>query len=208
MAYWSQSKTAIPVTDSAGADLSLATRSIDSMRVLLTEELRSGPAQEYIHRYLDSVGDGSGTKNGGLDHSGAAEEYMLVPSGEIYRITKLRIFIEDTGGAFPYDGYGAIATGTVTNGVEVKVKDGSGDVLDLLHGIPATSNSTWLHHGQLETISPFSTGYLMVVTLDFAASGTVVRLDPTDNSQYLAVILEDNFSTIETHCFIAEGYVE
>ncbi|MCP4660978.1 MAG: hypothetical protein GY856_36720 [bacterium] len=207
MAYWSQSKTGVPVKDSEGGDLSLATRSVDSQNVLMTEELASGTVQELLHRYLDTVGDGSGTKNAAVDHSGAAEEYMLEPPDDIFRVTKLWVFIRD-GAAFNANGYGGISASPLTNGINVKVKDSSGDVLDLLHAVPVKCNAHWLHHGTMETLSPFGTGDdLMVVTLDFAATGTVVRLNSALD-EYLAVILEDDFSALVEHYFVAEGFVE
>ena len=205
--YWSQSKTGVQLYDANGATYSLSMRSIDSKNVLMTEELASGPVQGPVVRYLDTTGDGTGTKNAAVDHSAAAEEYMLVPSSEIYRIRKLRIFIRD-GAAFAANGYGAISSSPLTNGVNVKVKDSGGDVLDLLHGVPVKSNAHWLHHGSLDTLSPFGAGdKLMAVTLDFAATGTVVRLN-THNSEYQAEGLNDDVSGLVGHYFLAEGFVE
>jgi hypothetical protein len=206
--YWSQSKTGVAVKDSAGGDLDLATRYLDSKNVLMYEELKSGIIQAPVLRFLDTVGDGSGTKDAAVDHSGAAEEYMLVPEAdEAMRLYSLRVYIRDAT-TFNSNGYGAISSSPLTNGVQVLVKDGTGTLLDLLHEEPVKCNAHWLRVGDADPGEAFGAGStILTVTVPLARSGVPIRVNGFD-SEYLAVVLNDDFSALTEHYFWVEGFIE
>lgn len=91
-----------------------------------------------LDKYLTKDNDGSTINmnaNGGGD-------YIVVPaSGEIYSVRRMIVFIEDSGN-FTMSGYGAIGSGTITNGIRVAViKNGVKTYLD--GGVPIIANGHW-----------------------------------------------------------------
>ena len=60
-----------------------------------------------LFRYLDTDGDGTGTKDASVDYSGSPETELFIapPSGKIYTINQMLISIVDTG-AFDAGDYG------------------------------------------------------------------------------------------------------
>ena len=161
---------------------------------------------ELISRYLDTVGDGSGVKNGAVDHSGAAVEYKIAPpSGHVYQIARLIVSIEDNA-AFDSGGYGGITpTAALTNGISVLKKDDDETMVDLTDGIPVKTNAGWatLCHDFIE--HGFGSGNVIgTARWTFAQSGEPVTLDGRLH-EYLCVVLNDDLSDLVAHRFLVQG---
>lgn len=171
-----------------------------------------GDVKQPLRRFLDTVGDGTGTKSAAADHSSAAEEFKLEPgSNAIYRINSLDIIWEDAAlgdtGEF-VDGAGS----GITNGINIQTKDGGGEVDNLLDGVSAVTIKTLgdlFTSGAEITTSAFSAGNVIVrAHFDFVRlCGWPIRVKAT-SSEYLAVTVNDDLSGLVSLKFLASGYVE
>jgi len=152
---------------------------IYSLDTAYKQKLLGNPTNDLLGRFLDTVGDGSGTKNMNV----AADEYFIKPGADlIYVIDKVSILIEDDAVLDPA-GFGGRAT--LTTGCLLKVQEDNGgaphDIVDLTDGIAIKTN------GELALI-----GHLTVA--DGAAScfvqcdvslGAPIRLDGNRNERLL-----------------------
>lgn len=159
----------------------------------------------HIFRYLDTVGDGTGTKNAIGNHASAAEEYKIVPpSDETYILERVLISIRDTG-TFDAENYGN-GVG-LTNGIIVEKRNGSGQLLDLTDGLPIMHNAGW--GAQCFDISHLAMGTgdeIMNIRWTFSRSGQPIRLDGV-NGEYLSFTLNDDFSGLVQHYFQVQGWI-
>ena len=74
-----------------------------------------------ISRFLDTVGDGSGTKNANGDYSLIGDEFFIKPpADQVFRIARIIITVEDTAG-FTAAKYGALAA--LVSGITIKLMD-------------------------------------------------------------------------------------
>jgi hypothetical protein len=158
-----------------------------------------------ISRFLDTVGDGSGTKNAIGDYSGAVEEFKIVPGAdEIFVINRLIAQIRDNG-VFSASTYGAIAGG-LTNGVVIRLKDSGGTKLDLCDGLPIKTNAEWARVCYDTQLLTWGAGDSFIsVRWTFSRSGTQVWLD-NSRGDYLSVDLNDDLTTLESQYFLVQGF--
>jgi len=155
-------------------------------------------------RYLDTDGDGTGTKDSAVNHSGAKEEYKIVPpSGTRLAIARLIVSVAD--GANPSaDVYGNLA-GALTNGIDVKTKNASGDLVDLCDGVPVKANSDWSRMCYDMQVQNFGSGDDIVqVRWTFAKSGRSVIVDGTAG-EYFSVDINDNLAALSSQFFMVQG---
>lgn len=167
----------------------------------------SGGSQKLrLDRYLDTSGDGTGTKSAIGNYSGGQEIfYIQPPAGTIYRLARMLVFVEDSG-SFDSGSYG---NGIVlTNGIEVRVQDGSGTISDMTNGIPVKTNPHWKRLCYDAVRSNYGTGNESLgVRWTFTKAGQFIRLDG-DSNERLEVLLEDDFSGLVAHNFLVQGYIE
>lgn len=160
-----------------------------------------------VYRYLDTVGDGSGTKNANGNYAGGATIFRLAPAAStIYRVARMMISIGDTKGMVAEE-YGDLGS-ALGNGVIVRVHNGSSTVLDITDNLPVTTNGEW---GRVcfdvDIKSWGNTNELLVARWTFMRAGQYLRLDG-DASEELQVVLEDNLTGLLSHHFFAQGYEE
>jgi len=155
-----------------------------------------------LSRYLDTDGDGTGTKNAIGDYSGAAEEFFIeVPASKHYSIARLIVRIEDVGN-FDAGKYGNNIT--LTNGIEVEVRDNDDVVLiDLTDGVAIKTNAQWAGLCHDLTIHAFGTGNdTATIRWTFARSGDPIALEA---GHKLVVKLNDAFDNLVQHYFLLQG---
>lgn len=173
----------------------------------------AGKEPRKFFRLLDTVGDGSGTKNAAVDHSGAAVAYKIKPNtsadpkvaSEVFDIQKLNIVIEDDG--IKADLYGGLAA--LTNGIQVLILDANGTKIDLTNGVTIKKNYDYARLGKVQESSTGAATNFVTVTIDFAKLNQYncgVRLDGA-KSELLEVLLHDNFSGLTAHYFSAAGEI-
>ena len=167
----------------------------------------NAPVNTMLCRYLDTAGDGSGTKNANGNYSAAEEVfYIQPPASTIYRIARMIVSAEDasTMQAQEYGNLGA-ALGT---GIEVRVQNDSGTVIDLTDSATVQTNAHWGRLCYDADVKSWGAGNeLLVVRWTFAKSGVPLRLDG-DANERLEVVLNDDLRGLISHYFLVQGYTE
>ena len=175
-----------------------------------------GPVPTPIYRYLDTNGDGTGTKNAIGNYTGedgtleipaeGVTSFFIQPApGEIFRIQRMIVNVHDAQ-KFKPEEYGNLTA--LTNGIFVRVSN-NGTTLDLTDGVPVKTNGSWgalCFDAELYSAAAGNGDYLRV-RWTFAASGYPIRL-VGDNNDRLEVVLNDNFTGLLDHYFQVQGYIE
>lgn len=150
-------------------------------------------ARSHVFRYLDSDGDGGGTKNMSVNGSITPQEFKYIPVvGGHVEIHRMLVHVRDTG-AFTADGFGALSV--LSNGVTFCIKNSSDDsvAIDLLDGIPIKSNASWnrvCYDTRLDTHG--SGDNYLAICWTFANSGTPFRID--NGEEYISMTVNDDLS--------------
>jgi len=158
---------------------------------------------KHLSRYLDTAGNGTGTKNAIGNYAGAVEEFYIEPAaGEKYEIARLIVTIEDTGGGTAQE-YGNIGV-ALTNGIEVILENEYGTTMsDLTDGVPVKTNGDWSRLCyDVNWIDKGSGNDYITVRWTFAKSGDTISLEA---GQRLTVQLNDSFVGLITHYFLVQG---
>jgi len=166
----------------------------------------TGPVPLDFFRYLSTDGTTNGTKNAIGDYSGATEIfYIQPPDGVVYRVSRMIPFIEDAG-SFDSGKYGNSVV--LTNGIEVRVQDDSGTIIDMTDGVPIKTNPHWKRLCYDVDPSAYGSGNeALGVRWTFTKAGQYIRLDGSNNER-LEVLLHDAFDDLIGHYFQVQGYVE
>ena len=171
------------------------------------EDEINGQQQLLLSRYLDTDGDGTGTKNAIGDYSTPEDFFIQPPAGVYYRINRILISIED-GVSFKAGLYGGLAALSV--GITLKIKDASGTLVDFTDAVPVKTNGQWArlaYDVDLKSWSASPTEELLSVRLTFSKFGQAIRLDG-DKGEKLVMTLSDNMTGLISHYFKVQGYVE
>jgi hypothetical protein len=166
--------------------------------------VRRVKVDDNIFRYLDTNGDGTGTKNANGDYSSAAERFLITPPvGQTYFLNRMIIQVYDTTGMQAQE-YGSL-TSELSNGIYLRVRDPSDAVkLDLTDGIPIVKNSDWGGLCYDVDVKTWGSGNeALVVRWTFANAGNPLVL-PSGWS--LNVELNDNLDGLIEHLFIIQGW--
>lgn len=157
-------------------------------------------ATQPLLRFLDTNGDGTGTKEALGDYSSAAEEfYIECPAGETYEIARLIIYIED-GAGMDIGKYGNITA--LTNGIEFEANLG-GEALSLDDGIPVKTNGDYKSLCYDQQIDGTGSGNdVCAVRWTFTKKGIPITLAAGDK---LIVKLNDSFIGLVHHTFFTQG---
>ncbi len=170
-----------------------------------------------LSRMLDTVGDGSGTKIATANYASATEFKIAPPADKAYAITRLLVHVADTGNLDP-DAYGVGIT--LTNGIKVEVRDGSGLVYSLTDtDLPVKKNADWgsysfdtaaLNYGAAgPTIEHYHVRWSFFKSDEpnspFGETSNIILFGTDDT--YFAVTLEDNFTGLDYHTFCVQGEI-
>jgi len=159
---------------------------------------------DFLFRYLDTDGDGTGTKNAVGNYATATDFYIEAPTavGSTYVIARMLVHIEDCNGLDT----GAYGNGiTLTNGITVTVKGEDGNtVLDMTDGVPIITNADWGRQCYDTMLSNYGAGNDYIsVRWTFSKAGSPLVLN---HRHKLCVTLHDNFSGLVDHYFMVQGY--
>lgn len=155
----------------------------------------------HFFRYLDTVGDGTGTMN-------AIGDYSVTPTGFFFQpplavnVHKAVIMIESAAGMWA-ERYGNIMGG-LTNGYSFSRKDAA-DVmqLELNNGIAIKTNAEIGRTGFDVDVKTWGAGdEVLLATCDFKGAGGPIEINANDK---LGIILNDDFSTLNQHFFMLQG---
>jgi len=160
-------------------------------------------AKPIFSRYLDTNGDGTGTKTANGNYAAAAEEFYIQPAEwQTLSLARLIVYAEDTGGM----DNGSYGNGiTLTNGIRVILtKDGVDTDLD--GGLAIKSNGQWKRLCYDEHIDSAGSGNdSMAVRWTFTKAGQELKISGSDK---LRVILNDDFTGLIDHTFLVQGYID
>lgn len=155
----------------------------------------------HIYRYLDTAGNGTGTKNAIGDYSTPDEFYISGPSSGRMVLERMIIHVRD-GSGFSAEKYGGLTA--LTNGLSVAVVT-EGETVDLTDGVPVKTNAAW---GRLCYDLAFHiTGAgddFMSVRWTFSRSGKPIVLKSATDK--LGVTLNDDMTGLVEHYFMVQGY--
>lgn len=158
-----------------------------------------------LNRYLDTVGDGTGTKNA---RTNAATNFLIKPTTtQTFIIHRLIVVVEDTG-ALNAAGYGALAAMTTGLGLSL-IGTGPLGTIDLLDGIKIKRHYDWLRN-------PHKAPHVDTTALGGVSGNQfiaeVVFPEPLvlngKYAQYLQVsVPAEDLTGLDQHYFIARGTI-
>lgn len=167
----------------------------------------NGAQNHLVMRFLDTVGDGTGTTNANGDYSVTQGIFRIAPgAGEIFRISRMIIMVEDTSGMTPVE-YGNIGS-ALTNGIQLRCHDGTTTICDFTNGDPITRNGDWAgrcYDANLLTWG--ASNEILAIRWTFTESGQFIRLDGDANEE-LQIVLDDDMTDLINHTFYINGYKE
>ena len=161
----------------------------------------------HLFRFLDTVGNGSGTKDATGNYSDAGSgstDFLIAPTGtQVFVLERMIVHIKDTSG-IDADKYGNNIT--LTNGITVTYNDTSGEVVDLLDGVNIFSNGDWARQCYDANLITWGSGNDIVsIRWTFSRAGIPLVLKG-DEGDDLTVTLNDDFSGLLEHRFQVQGY--
>ncbi|MGI9489088.1 MAG: hypothetical protein ACR2RF_25025 [Geminicoccaceae bacterium] len=161
----------------------------------------------HLYRFLDTTGDGTGTKNANVDGSSTAVTFRYNPgSGDRTEIARMIVHIEDAA-PFSADEYGNLGA-ALTNGVLVQIRkyEDNATVIDLCDGLPVKSNSQWSRMCYDMDTDSFGAGNDHVkIRWTFAKSGSPLYIQ---DDEYFCIVVQDNLTGLVEHYFMIQGMVE
>jgi hypothetical protein len=169
---------------------------------LIIEDAQILPA-DMIFRFLDTTGDGSGTKNANVNGSVTPVIFRInAPTGYEYIIPRMLVKIEDASASFSAENYGAIST--LANGITLAIHDENGDsILDLLDGLTIKSNVNWARYAFDNEFSNFGNGNVFLrVRWSFFLSGSPLVIRPGHS---LRATIRDDLTGLVGHYFQVQG---
>ncbi len=164
--------------------------------------------QTVLSRYLDTSGDGSGTKNLRGNYATDTFAYVEPPANTVYVIKQLVVTIIDAG-AWTSITYGNLNL-LAGDGIQVVYTENSnGTILtDLTAGTNVLANTNWNRLTGQHLTGQFvgAANDFMTWTLSFDTAFEPGLILDGDNDETLAVILSDNLGALVGHYFLAKGY--
>jgi hypothetical protein len=176
------------------------------LALLLSSPANASPfaqltTQTPFWRYLDTAGNSTGSKMATGTYAAATSFYLQPPTGAVYDISRLIVSVEDSA-VITSNLYGAVAS--PTTGVVIRRVSGS-TIITLTDGISLTSNIAWRRFCEVTQTNNAGTTNQLQAICKF--DGALLRLSG-DQSEKLEVVLNGDFSGLEGHYFVAEGFKE
>lgn len=155
-----------------------------------------------IYRFLDTNGDGTGTKNANGNYSITAEEFYFQPDGYV-EIHRMIVHLADTSG-MQAEEYGNLGT-ALSNGYAPEIQDEDGaTLLDLCDGIAITANGDLGRYCYDVDVKSWGAGNeFLQARWTFTKSGAPLLIE--ENHRF-SITLNDDFSGLLEHYFMLQGY--
>ncbi len=169
----------------------------------LVNERANVLARDMLFRFLDTNGDGTGTKNAIGDLSSTPVFLITAPAGYEYILNRMIVKIEDAASGFNADTYGGLTA--LTNGILLGHYNSSGaQDLDLLDGEPIKQNLNWARNCFDATIESFGSGTdFFKVRWTFANAGNPLVLEPGES---LRLTIQDDLTGLIGQFFQVQGW--
>ena len=172
-----------------------------------TQSIRQiGEVQAFFGRYMDTVGDGTGSRNQAVNGATTPVSFYIKPgAGEIIRIARLITSLRDSG-SFDSGGWGNSGGLPLTNGIELFVKQGG--VENNLTEEPIRSHYDLASTSYDVSYNSWGSGdEFLTNRFTFTKSGQPIRLIG-DNGDWLRVQINDDLSYLVDQRVDAQGYYE
>lgn len=160
-------------------------------------------AKRIISRFLDTNGDGTGTKSAIGDYSLAADDFYIEAGDNPLVISRLLVSAEDTTGMTAQE-YGNLGA-ALTNGVSI-LAELDGTEYDLCDGVPIKTNAGWgttCYDTQITGAAWGSGNDVLLVRWTFSKSGTPILLESGDK---VIARVNDDLQGLLSHYFMIQGY--
>jgi len=159
-----------------------------------------------IFRYLDTNGDGTGTKQAIGNYAGAAEEFKIMPpDNQIYSLNRMIVLVEDTAN-MQAEEYGNLGV-ALTVGIVVQLVRNGTPVVDLTDGFPIKTNAQWARLCYDADIKTWGAGdELLAARWTFGNSGKPFLLRG-GFAEELIVTVADNMTGLIDHTFAVQGFI-
>jgi len=188
---------------SGGAATASALNQISIIAVLASiRDLTGSQDKECIARYLDTNGDGTGTKNAIGNYAVQQIFSIKPPAGETYVLDAMLISIA-ADADLKRDKYGKNAV--LVNGIEVRKQDNGGTLCDYTDGIPVIVNQDWGRNTAILDLEETLNKRRGFALWEFTRSRSPLVLVGDDNER-LEILLEDDFSSLDEHYFYVQGF--
>ena len=161
----------------------------------------------YVYRFLDTVGDGSGTKGMTGDFSSTPQFFRVnSPAQGFYGIIRILVQVRSSG-MTKGETYGDLPE--LTNGITVAIYDKDDNiVLDLTDGQPIKSNADWARQSYDGAMMDFGAGapsgdQFFKVRWTFGEGGQPLFISKELSLRFL---LNDDFTGLIEHSAQAQGF--
>lgn len=157
--------------------------------------------KQRIDRFLTDDGTPTGDKSAAKNYTTPGEVYIQPPTGHVFHLHRMFIEIEDDG-VWSSEKYGSLAT--LTNGIHVKVMEGSTVLANLTDGIPVKSISHWSRYCydmRIDTVGPGNSFASIRWTFERDSPSPIT----INAGQRLAIQMSDDLSGLTGHYFMAKG---
>lgn len=161
-----------------------------------------GRPEEGIYRFLDTNGDGTGTKNANGDYSVTPQEFYFLAPRPI-DIHRMILHIEDTSGMQAQD-YGNI-TGGLTNGYRIVCKDADeNEIADYTDGLVIQTNAQIGRICYDVDLKTWGAGNeALQARFTTAKAGSPVRLR---TNMRISITYNDDLTGLIEHYVMLQGY--
>lgn len=163
-----------------------------------------GPQKPVFFTHLDTNGDGTGSDDMNVDGSITPVRFSITPPpGNVYRIAKFMMYIQDTG-TFDTGFWGNNIT--MVNGIQFITTRGGVDREVLKHPIRTSGDLAELTFNVRH--ENFGSGdEFLVSEWKIAELGQFFRLDG-DNNDSFSVTINDDLTNLNHQQVMAQGYIE
>ncbi|MCU7840858.1 MAG: hypothetical protein KZQ94_15950 [Candidatus Thiodiazotropha sp. (ex Troendleina suluensis)] len=161
--------------------------------------------ERLIYRYLDTNGDGTGTKNAVGNYTTETEFFIAPGLAYQYGLHRMIVSIQDASGSSAAE-YGNIGS-ALTNGIKISVIDSSdNELLDLTDGLPIKTNAEWAAACYDDTLNTWGQGNeLFAIRWTFTKdSGDPLLIKPGNR---FSVVLNDDLTGLVSHKFFVRGKI-
>ena len=156
----------------------------------------------YFSRFLDTNGDGTGTKNA-IGNQAATNFFISPDQGTYLSIGRLLVQITDIGNMVPAN-YGNLAE--LTNGIKLVKITNDGTETDLVDGFLIKTNGQWARYC-FDAVLSISGGVgenYVNIRWTFSRGGKDILLLAGDR---LEIQLDDDFTGLIGHTFLTQGRI-
>lgn len=177
------------------------------MSDLLSKSKYNYPRERHLYQFLSKDSGQSqdlAEVNTNVDGTTPVKFFIKPPSGEIWVLSRMMCFMQDTG-SFRAEGYGAELS-ALTIGMKCYLNK-SGDTSDnIITSLPVKTNGDWAKYNYDAELKSWGAGdNVLVGRWTFAKSGLPLSLDGDEGEEF-GVIVSDDLTFLVSQTFNIQGF--